>query len=151
MSDIRYTMNIREIKALMRSSITSRRVIYIGDRVKTVVQVLSGVLVEEHTLQLLDLFHLALDVLNVGIVGALQSGQLHAVHDFEGFAIILERVRVGILQVVYVLIEHDELTTRLLEFYGRFLELKLQFVDIAHLATTIGYTSITSIIPDLCN
>ena len=61
--------------------------------------------VEQKPLELSDLVHLALYILDIRCVRALQSGQLHSVNDLERFLVGLHRVLIRIGQIVYVLIE----------------------------------------------
>ena len=59
-------------------------------------------------------------------MSALERGQLHSIHNLEGLTIILQRVGIGVLQVVHMLVEDDELTTGLVKFDCGFLQLIFQ-------------------------
>ncbi len=101
-----------------------------------------AIITEYQLLQLFDLLHLALDVLDVGVVCALQRGQLHAVHNLESLAVILQRVCVRVLQITHVLVEEDQLLAGLVEFHGRLFELVLQVLGVDDVQEKVGLSRI---------
>ena len=125
--------NVREMRAMDLSGVIGRLATAAIQKVglSDCERVQVGV-AEQQQLELFDLLHLALDVLNVGVVGALQRGQLHSINDLERLAVVLERVCVRVLQIAHVLIEHDELATGFVKFDRGLLQLSFQILHLSY-------------------
>ncbi|RNA42054.1 hypothetical protein BpHYR1_037137 [Brachionus plicatilis] len=95
--------------------------------------------IEQKRFKLFYLLHLSLNVLDVGIVGALVRGQLHSVDYLESLAFVFQRVGVRVLQVIHLLVKHAQLAARFVELDGRPSQLAFQ-VGHTRLAQDCGKT-----------